>query len=106
MGAPPENRPHRQAKADGGTLEPQGDLGERTLQPPASQVIDLLEPNDGVMKQSAIVAETGWSAAKVSRTLTKLEREGSIRKVSLGRENLIVQEGKEPDWFTRALVDE
>jgi uncharacterized membrane protein len=49
----------------------------------------LLERNDGRMKQAAIVAETGWSNAKVSQLLSAMDEEGRIDKLRIGRENLI-----------------
>jgi uncharacterized membrane protein len=49
----------------------------------------LLTDNDGRMKQANIVKETGWSNAKVSQLLSAMEDEGRIRKLRIGRENLI-----------------
>ncbi len=49
----------------------------------------LLERNGGRMKQSNIVEETGWSSAKVSQLLSKMDQDGRIDKLRIGRENLI-----------------
>ena len=49
----------------------------------------LLEANGGRMKQATIVAETGWSDAKVSQLLSAMADEGRVEKLRLGRENLI-----------------
>ncbi|WP_224448004.1 DUF7345 domain-containing protein [Haloprofundus salilacus] len=49
----------------------------------------LLERNGGRMRQANIVAETGWSDAKVSQLLSSLADEGRVEKLRLGRENLI-----------------
>ncbi|WP_377071386.1 helix-turn-helix transcriptional regulator [Natribaculum luteum] len=49
----------------------------------------LLRKNGGRMKQASIVKETGWSNAKVSQLLSKMDDDGEIRKLRIGRENLI-----------------
>ncbi|WP_254765893.1 helix-turn-helix transcriptional regulator [Salinilacihabitans rarus] len=49
----------------------------------------LLRRNGGRMKQAAIVKETGWSNAKVSQLLSKMDEDGQIEKLRIGRENLI-----------------
>jgi hypothetical protein len=55
-------------------------------------VLQLLERNDGRMKQSEIVERTEWSKAKVSRTLSRMADEGKVQKLKLGRENLVTLE--------------
>ncbi|QRV13632.1 hypothetical protein JMJ58_11755 [Haloterrigena salifodinae] len=49
----------------------------------------LLEQNGGRMKQATIVKETGWSDAKVSQLLSEMDDDDRIRKLRIGRENLI-----------------
>lgn len=49
----------------------------------------LLERNDGRMKQATIVAETGWSNAKVSQLLSAMDEADRVDKLRIGRENLI-----------------
>ncbi|WP_123620152.1 hypothetical protein [Halorubrum sp. CSM-61] len=49
----------------------------------------LLEDNGGRMRQADIVAETGWSDAKVSQLLSAMADSGRVEKLRLGRENLI-----------------
>jgi hypothetical protein len=49
----------------------------------------LLEKNGGRMRQADIVAETGWSDAKVSQLLSAMADSGRVEKLRLGRENLI-----------------
>lgn len=56
----------------------------------ADRVEQLLVANDGYMKQSRIVEETDWSKAKVSRLLSRMAEEGTIRKDKDGRENIII----------------
>lgn len=60
----------------------------------ADRVEKLLAANNGYMKQSAIVEETDWSKAKVSRLLTRMDEHGRIRKDKDGRENVIVLVGQ------------
>jgi predicted transcriptional regulator len=60
-------------------------------------VVDILEKNDGRMKQARIVDRTGWSKSKVSMLLSEMEDEGDISKLRVGRENIISLRGNEPD---------
>ena len=53
------------------------------------RVLRLLRQNGGRMKQANIVKETGWSNAKVSQLLSKMDDDGEIEKLRIGRENLI-----------------
>ena len=58
----------------------------------------LLDENGGRMRQADIVAETGWSDAKVSQLLSAMADEGRVEKLRLGRENLIsLPDGEEGD---------
>lgn len=50
----------------------------------------LLRSQGNWMNQSAIVEETGWSKAKVSRLLTRMEDRGLVEKRKDGRRNVIV----------------
>ncbi|WP_049916876.1 helix-turn-helix transcriptional regulator [Halogeometricum pallidum] len=61
------------------------------------EIIAILEAAGGRLEQSAIVSETGWSKATVSRVLSSMADEGRITKISLGRRNLITLPGNEPD---------
>lgn len=65
------------------------DSEEETLISDEERVLQLLEHNEGRMKQSDIVTETGWSHAKVSQLLSEMEEAGDIEKLRIGRENLI-----------------
>jgi len=49
----------------------------------------LLNESGGRMRQADIVAETGWSDAKVSQLLSAMADEDRVEKLRLGRENLI-----------------
>jgi hypothetical protein len=61
------------------------------------RVLALLREHGGRMKQSQIVAETEWSKAKVSRLLSTMNDEGTIDKLSVGRENIISLDGHRPE---------
>ncbi|PGF18292.1 hypothetical protein CP556_09475 [Natrinema sp. CBA1119] len=60
------------------------------------RVLRLLERNGGRMKQATIVSETGWSNAKVSQLLSKMDDDDEIEKLRIGRENLITLPGVDP----------
>jgi uncharacterized membrane protein len=60
-------------------------------------VIQLLRDNDGWMYQSEIVEERDWSKSKVSRLLSKMEEEDRIRKITVGRQNVIAEHGSVPE---------
>ena len=82
------------------TAEPAETAGESADEPLLTddqRVIQLLEENGGRMKQAAIVNETEWSKAKVSRLLSDMVDEGQIEKLSIGRENIIHLEGHGPE---------
>lgn len=60
-------------------------------------VVDLLVTNDGRVRQSTIVEASEWSKSKVSRLLSRMERDGHVEKVTVGRENVVVLVGTERD---------
>lgn len=82
------------------TEEPTPTVGpsvtDEELQSDEDRVFSLLEANGGRMRQSAIVAETGWSKSKVSMLLSEMEDAGLISKLRVGRENIVSLEGHEP----------
>jgi len=53
------------------------------------RVETLLAEYGGRMKQGDVVEELGWSKSKTSRVLSGMAEEGRIRKLRIGRENLI-----------------
>lgn len=57
----------------------------------------LLGEHGGRMKQSRIVEETEWSKAKVSRLLSSMTDEGTVEKLSIGRENIVSLDGHGPE---------
>ncbi|WP_254864042.1 helix-turn-helix transcriptional regulator [Halovivax gelatinilyticus] len=60
------------------------------------RVTHMLEEHGGRMKQAAIVKETGWSNAKVSQLLSKMDDDDDIDKLRIGRENLITLPDVDP----------
>lgn len=53
------------------------------------RVLRLLIVNGGRMKQSAIVRETEWSSAKVSRLLHRMEERSDVSRVPSGRSKVV-----------------
>lgn len=60
------------------------------------RVVDLLESNGGRIHQTRIVERTDWSKSKVSMLLSRMEDDGTIHKLRVGRENVISLPGSEP----------
>ncbi len=79
---------------------PAGQLGNGTFETPTNgattvvtdrgHVLELLHTNEGQIKQQHIVKETEWSKSKVSRLLAQMEEEGTINRVRIGRENVVM----------------
>ncbi|WP_256296161.1 helix-turn-helix transcriptional regulator [Haloarchaeobius salinus] len=80
------------AAAAAGTDEP--DEIDEELLSDEERVLRLLDDNGGRMKQANIVKETGWSNAKVSQLLSGMADDEEIRKLRIGRENLITLPGE------------
>ncbi|WP_049902279.1 helix-turn-helix transcriptional regulator [Halococcus agarilyticus] len=75
---------------------------ERVDEPPEpltdeDRVEALLREHGGRMKQSRIVEDTDWSKAKVSRLLSSMNDEGTVEKLSIGRENIVSLDGHGPE---------
>ncbi|MFB6150696.1 MAG: helix-turn-helix transcriptional regulator [Haloarculaceae archaeon] len=83
--------------------EPQPDAVELTDE---EVVVDILEDNEGRMKQAKIVDRTGWSKSKVSMILSEMEDDDEISKLRVGRENIISLRGNEPDAAGSPFDDE
>lgn len=49
----------------------------------------LVDTHGGRIKQSAVVSETGWSAAKVSRLLSDMEAAGEIHRYRVSHEKVV-----------------
>ncbi|GAA0241086.1 helix-turn-helix transcriptional regulator [Haladaptatus pallidirubidus] len=61
------------------------------------QVLSHLRENNGRLAQGKIIEKTGWSKSKVSRLLSKMEDNQQISKINIGRKNIVVLYGQEPD---------
>ncbi|WP_331233188.1 helix-turn-helix transcriptional regulator [Natronorarus salvus] len=77
---------------------PEEELGD-LLTTNEGEVLEVLSEHGGVMRQGRIVEETGWSASKVSYTLTSLAEGGRIEKLRIGRENVIRHDGVDHPIF-------
>jgi hypothetical protein len=60
------------------------------------EVLKLLYEADGRLRQSEINNATEWSKSKVSRLLSSMEDDGKIRKITIGRENLVTLSDRVP----------
>ncbi|WP_436924258.1 helix-turn-helix transcriptional regulator [Halosimplex amylolyticum] len=94
-----------------GTAEsPAADAGGKSAEPAQRTdqelIVDILESNEGRMKQAMIVDETGWSKSKVSMLLSEMEDDGDISKLRVGRENIISLSGNEPEAAGSPFDDE
>jgi len=69
------------------------------------RVRHLLSKGDGYLRQQELVCETGWSKSKVSRLLSRMEDDGEVTKIHIGRENIIALPGEEPPG-TRSPFEE
>jgi hypothetical protein len=101
--APTDGDATVEAPADAGDADTDGDTSateEEEIDPELlsdeERVEHLLDRNGGRMKQARIVKETGWSDAKVSQLLSTMADDGRIKKLRLGRENLISLPDEEP----------
>lgn len=69
------------------------------------RVLDLLNREGGREKQVQVVEKTGWSKAKVSRVLSRMEEEGEITRIKIGRENLVCLEDHVPKGVQSPFED-
>lgn len=63
----------------------------------SDRVLKLLHENDARLSQGEIIKQTEWSKSKVSRLLSKMEDNGQIEKITIGRENIILLANTELD---------
>lgn len=70
------------------------------------RVLQLLETHSGITWQSHVVSETEWSKSKVSRVLSEMEANGTIRRYRIKRQKVVCLPGAEPDCLKhRTTVD-
>lgn len=77
--------------SSGGSGGSDGGSSGSALLSDGERVIELLAENGGRVKQQTIVEETEWTAAKTSKLLTRMEEDGDIQKLRVGRENIIAE---------------
>ncbi|MXR19577.1 helix-turn-helix transcriptional regulator [Halobacterium bonnevillei] len=70
--------------------ETPGVAANRAIDPDRERVLRILQESGGRIRQRQVVDETDWSASKVSRRLSKMEDDGLISKVTIGRENIVM----------------
>jgi uncharacterized membrane protein len=60
--------------------------------------LSLLEQNDRQVKQNRLSEEFGWSSSKTSRVVNQLDEDGAVKKLRLGRENLVRLAERDDDF--------
>jgi hypothetical protein len=70
------------------------------------EVLKLLYEADGRLRQSEINNATEWSKSKVSRLLSAMEDDGKIRKITIGRENLVTLADRVPESAESPFEDD
>jgi hypothetical protein len=72
-------------------------IDQAVLMDDEDRVESLLREHGGRMRQSALVDATGWSKSKVSMVLSEMAEADRIRKLQVGRENIVSLPGHEPE---------
>ncbi|NHN61528.1 MULTISPECIES: helix-turn-helix domain-containing protein [Halorussus] len=62
----------------------------------AEALLKLVEERGGRMKQADLVRRTGWSKSTVSRHLGKLEEDGEVDRIPVGRCKVVLLPGESP----------
>ena len=86
---PPAEDAHAADPESAEAAEPDASGEDVSLLADDERILQLLDRNDGRMRQADIVAETDWSDAKVSQLLSSMADDEMITKLRIGRENLI-----------------
>jgi len=81
------------------------DAGDSLPLTDEDRVRRLLRENGGRLQQGEFVERTEWSKSKVSRLLSRMEEDGEVEKITLGRENLVVLADGEPDASSESSGD-
>jgi uncharacterized membrane protein len=83
-------RYRRRRKAEGGEEEEEQEtIAEYGYKSDEELIEEALKSRGGRMFQSDIVRGTGFSKSKISDLMNKMEKEGKIEKMRVGRRNLI-----------------
>lgn len=80
--------------SSGGDAEPA--IPDDEFMTDEDRVLAMLAENGGRMKQVNIVEGTDWSKSKVSMLLSDMAEAGQVKKLRVGRENIISRPGDEP----------
>lgn len=62
-----------------------------------NRILRLLIQHDGRVEKSTLVAETGWSEAKVEEVLSSMRSDQQITTIASGRKQVICRRGYEPE---------
>lgn len=90
-GPPAGGSPDRAGSAEAPAVD------QAVLMDDEDRVESLLQEHGGRMRQSALVDATGWSKSKVSMVLSEMAEADRIRKLQVGRENIVSLPGHEPE---------
>ena len=66
----------------------------KTIKGEEKKIYGLIESSDGVILQSDLIQETGYSKVKVSRILDKLEGKGIVERKRRGMSNIVMLKTK------------
>jgi uncharacterized membrane protein len=97
-------RPPRPASSAASSQSASGEEGGTSPLTDTERILELLDKNDGRLWQRDIHERTEWSKSKVSRLLSRMEEANQIRKIAIGRENIIALPGDEPE-LARSGID-
>jgi len=90
-GPPAGDSPDQDGPAEATTID------QAVLMNDEDRIESLLREHGGRMRQSALVDATGWSKSKVSMVLSEMAEADRIRKLQVGRENIVSLPGHEPE---------
>lgn len=62
------------------------------------QIMRILRSRNGKMKQTEIVEQSPWSKAKVSRRLSRMEDDGRISRIQVGRQKVVMENSRAPQF--------
>jgi len=93
----PGDAPARPEQVGDAEAAPSGDAESESTLSDEERILQMLDENDGRLWQRDIHEQTEWSKSKVSRLLSTMEGNGKVRKIAIGRENIITLPGAEPE---------
>jgi hypothetical protein len=80
------------------------DFVVKTGMTPEEMVLEMVDENDGRMRQKELASLVGWSDATVSRLLQDMEDEKSLNRFRLGREKIICDPALAPTGFDAPMT--